>query len=1128
MLNRSEALFRAFAVVLFTVFVWSALGYAVTADRVTGVIDSSRAIALPKSLHPKAQRKYDRGPVDPSFKLASITLMTMPSAGQQKALDQLLREQQDATSPNYHKWLTPSKYADQFGLSQNDINRITAWLKAQGFVVQNVGGGRNTVKFSGTAAQVQSAFQTEIHRYSVDGEEHFANATPLMLPAAFKGVVSGVLGVHNFRMHPASSPQRYAGLRPRANYYDVNFLFPNFLAPADVATIYDFPTSPALDGTGEKIAMLGRSDIFLADLNDFRVAFGLTPISASNCTLNGIGIIKTCNDPLFSYVLLLPTGQTDPGVPDSIAAGDVTEADLDVEWSGGVAYNAQVVYINAPSPAGNDVLDALSYALNPPTGTPIPAHVVSLSFSACEAASTSLETELQQGASEGITIVNSAGDAGAAACDPVPPNSATVPPFTPAVNGLSVGYPASSPWVTGVGGTSISLSSDSYPYPSGFWTTSNGSNGGTATGYIPELAWNDNETWANYCSFPATGDTFCSTGNGTTGWIAINSTQTAQQDLWIASGGGGASNCFVTSGQVCTGGLPQPTWQQGLTVPSAPSGVRWVPDVSLLASADFPGYILCTPQNPDASTPVYTSTCVNGVSGSTGALEMFNSVIGGTSASAPVFAGMVALLNQSLAGSSSPGLGLINPMLYQLALSPFNHPFNQVTNGDNMVYCSPGLPLTSPPQPASIVCPAAGIFGYSASNSDPTTGYNLVTGLGSVDLKNLATAWATAPGFQLSATALTPANISAGNTASSTVTLTVLSALFNGTVVTFACSGLPSGASCSFNPDTATASGTTNLTVSTLANTLVGPNSITVTGTTSNGVFANAFLSLNIAAPSFALALSSSSASVVAGHSTGPIAVTVAPEGAFTSQVSFSCPGALPGMTCAFNPATVTPSGSSVSTSLTISTLPNAANGPTNVTVSATGGTVTQTSTVALTVNQSDEAFTLSPAAGSYIVTQGNPVTATIKMAAMNGFVTPVAYTCSLPPTAAGAKCIGPAGTTSATSVSFQIITLGSSSALNRSGDRGSRIFYAALLPGLLGIMFTVGSRRRSLRSMRMLGLIMVLGVSTMWLGSCGSSNNSSTATGGTPKGTYSVTVNATTGGASPITSTTTFQLIVQ
>jgi subtilase family serine protease len=722
-------------------------------------------------------------------------------------------------------------------------------------------------------------------------------------------------------------------------------------------------------------------------------------------------------------VLLLPSGQKDPGVPDSIAAGDVTEADLDVEWSGGVAPNAQIVYINAPSNAGNDVFDALSYALNPPTGTPIPAPVVSLSFSLCEAFATSLETELQQGASEGITIVNSTGDSGAAACDPVPPNGATAPPFTPAVGGLSVGYPASSPWVTGVGGTAISLADDSYPNPSSFWARSNGTNGGSATSYIPEIPWNDNETWAAYCAAPASGDTFCSTGGGTTGWVAINSAQTAQQDLWIGSGGGGASNCFSKGTQsVCTGGLPQPTYQQSLVVTNAPSGARWVPDVSLLASANFPGYILCTPQNPDATTPVYTSTCVNGISGSAGALEKFNSVIGGTSASAPVFAGMVALLNQYLAGPASPGLGLINPMLYRLAAAtPTNHAFNQVSSGDNKVYCSPGQPLTNPPQPTAIICPTSGIFGFSASgagNFDPTTGYNLVSGLGSVDLNKLAVAWA---GTRSATTvvSLVPSatQINRGQNVTFTATLSSASALGN---VSF------------FNNGSTTSLGTAAL------------------SRTGNG------------------GLTFSTTSLPAG----------------TDNVTAMYDG-------------------------------DASNAPSPMSAAAT-----------VTVIQ--PSFTLAPAVATYSVAQGSSVTATINLTAQNGFNTPLTYTCSVPTAATGATCTGPSGATAATSVSFQINTAAPSFALDRAVDRGSRIYYAVLLPGLLGIMFTIGSRKRPLRGIPMLGMIMVLGVSTMWLGSCGGSNNSSTATVGTPKATYSVTVTGTTGGAVPVTGSTTFKLTVQ
>jgi subtilase family serine protease len=176
----------------------SSLCFAAQPDRITGAIDSSQTFALAKSHPPRALPQYDQGLVDPAMKLSYITMLMAPSPTQQKALNTLLVQQQDRKSPNYHKWLTPQAFADQFGLSQTDLNKLQAWLKSQGFQIISVGGSRNSIAFSGTAAQVQSAFRTEIHNYKIDGEEHFANSTPLILPSALSGIVHTVMGVHNF------------------------------------------------------------------------------------------------------------------------------------------------------------------------------------------------------------------------------------------------------------------------------------------------------------------------------------------------------------------------------------------------------------------------------------------------------------------------------------------------------------------------------------------------------------------------------------------------------------------------------------------------------------------------------------------------------------------------------------------------------------------------------------------------------------------------------------------------------------------------------------------------------------------------------------------------------------------
>jgi len=723
----------------------STLTLAAPPDRITSAIDSSQRVELAKSVHPKAQAQFDQGAVDPQMKLGYVTLLTSPSASQQRALDKLLADQQNPASPLYHQWLTPEQYADRFGLSHNDLNKITAWLKAQGFTVRSVARGRNSITISGTVAQFESAFQTQIHRFSVDGESHFANATPLRMPAALGGIVTAVRGLHDFRLKPLGV-RRPSGLHPL--YYDSTV--GTLLAPGDIATIYDikplYSASPAIDGAGQKLAIVGQTDLYLADINDFRQGFGLSTISG--CTSNPTsGVITACSSTNFRYIL--NTGDTDPNTPS--ACGDLSEADLDIEWSGATARNAQIIYINSPvvfdsscttqTNSNGGVESALSYAIQNQV-----APVVSMSYGICEEQAGNDETELQQANAQGMTIINSSGDLGAAGCDYNPPGINPTQPFSPAVGGQAVSYPASSPEVTGVGGTQIPLSN--LTAPSQYWSTTNGTNDGTALSYVPEVAWNDDSGLALLCQSQTT-NSFCKQGGTTAvpGWVPLGAAATAQQvqeDIWISSGGGGVSNCFGKTGLgVCISGFTKPSWQSGLSVPGVPAQLatyRLVPDVSLMASPNFPGYIICTPLSELGGTGS-TSSCANGIQN---AVDTDLSIIGGTSASAPIFAGIVTLLNQYLT-PSSPGLGNINPKLYSLAATPANNAFHQVNSGNNMVYCQPGTP-TNQTQLTALQCPNTGVLGYDSANFDATTHYNLVAGLGSVDVNNLALAWAASRG----------------------------------------------------------------------------------------------------------------------------------------------------------------------------------------------------------------------------------------------------------------------------------------------------------------------------------------------------------------------------------------------
>jgi subtilase family serine protease len=418
-------------------------------SRLVAPIDPSHRSLLQGYIPPRAQPQYDQGPVEPSFPLEYVTLLLKPSAQQQQALEHLLAEQQDSSSQNYRRWLTPEEYADRFGFSRQDLDRIEAWLHAEGFRIADEARARNWIAFSGAAEQVGRAFRTEIHRYVEEGEAHYANATDPSIPATLAGMIAGLRGLDDFRpQSPNRVPNSIAPGRLRPRY--TNLLGTHYLAPDDIATIYDLNPiyAAGIDGTGQKIAVVGQTDINLSDIANFRSIFNL-PSNPPQLRLYG----------------------SDPGV----RSADVDEAEMDLEWAGAVARNAAVIYVYS-----TDVLTSVTHAVDDDV-----APVISYSYVNCEANESSATlaawrqiTQLANGL--GITWVAAAGDAGAAGCDWKP--SA---PVSSATHGKAVSFPASIPEVTAVGGTEFNEGSGSY------WNFFNGSSQGSAVGYIPEKAWND-------------------------------------------------------------------------------------------------------------------------------------------------------------------------------------------------------------------------------------------------------------------------------------------------------------------------------------------------------------------------------------------------------------------------------------------------------------------------------------------------------------------------------------------------------------------------------------------------------------------------------------------------------------
>jgi subtilase family serine protease len=261
-------------------------------SRITQEVDDTRLVTLGSNTHPLARPEFDRGPAPADLPLERMLLVLKRSPTQESALKQLLDQQQDRFSPNYHKWLTPEEFGQQFGPSLQDIQVITSWLESQGFQVAGVSHGRTAIEFSGTAGQVQNAFRAAIHQFVVNGEEHWANANDPQIPTALTPVVAGVSTLHNFRkkpqirISPQAIPATYdaASGRPAFTARDGS----HGLAPADYAVIYNInPLYQAgVNGTGTSIAIVAKSNIRLQDITDFRNLFKL-PTNAPQIILNG-------------------------------------------------------------------------------------------------------------------------------------------------------------------------------------------------------------------------------------------------------------------------------------------------------------------------------------------------------------------------------------------------------------------------------------------------------------------------------------------------------------------------------------------------------------------------------------------------------------------------------------------------------------------------------------------------------------------------------------------------------------------------------------------------------------------------------------------------------------------------
>ena len=715
---------------------------------ITGTISETDLVTLAGNTRPEATAPNDRGPVADSLPMEHLWLQLRRSPEREQALDKYLDELTDPKSPNYHHWLTAQEFQERYGVAQEDLAKVTGWLRSHGFTV-NLVYPNNVIDFSGTAGQVREAFHTEIHNLEVNGKKHIANMSDPRIPSALAPAVIGVVSLNNFMPRPMNKPR--ADYTAGSGYY--------LVVPADLATIYNLNPLFAehYSGQGQTIVVVEDSDVYNypTDWDTFRSTFGLTSYSSGSFTqihpTPGTGE-TSCDGGSCTC--------TDPGV-----TGDDGEAAIDVEWASAAAPNATIELASC----NNTIADfggfiALQNLLSE-SGTP-PA-IVSISYGESESYlgatyNSYIKGLYQQAAAENVSVFVSSGDEGAASSD-----AGT----SYATHGIAVSGFTSTPYNVSVGGTDFG---DTYAGTnSTYWSSSNGAADGSALSYIPEIPWNDScasELLANFYSGSSL--TYGSSG-------FCNSSTGIDYYLNTGGGSGGPSGCATgtptTSGYVggSCAGYSKPTWQSGL-FGNPSDGVRDIPDVALFAANGYWNhyYVVCY---SDPTLGRGGASC----SGAPSAWAGF----GGTSISSPIMAGIQAIVNE-YTGSSQ---GNPNPTYYALAKAEYGASgssscnsskgnavgssciFYDVTQGDMDLPCTGSHNCYKPTGTYGVL--STSNSAYQPAYGTQPAGWDFATGIGSVNAYNLVKA------FAPSSTATpTPTATSATSTPTATATPTATSA----------------------------------------------------------------------------------------------------------------------------------------------------------------------------------------------------------------------------------------------------------------------------------------------------------------------------------------------------------------
>jgi subtilase family serine protease len=670
---------------------------AETKSMITATAASTRMVKMSGAVHPLVKTSIATGGLA-SNKMLDLHIALNRPEESNKALDQLIQAQVNPNSSQYHHWLTPAQIGAQYGANNSDIQQISNWLKANHLTVTSVNASHNMINVRGSVQDIQTAFQTSIKTFSVEGQTRYANVVAPSIPAAFTNAISLVGGLHNI-------PQRnYAHKHAQKHLVTPNFVDEGdfLLSIADLTTQYNIAPlyKNSVTGAGVSVAVLGLGTIDLSVVSQYWQASGVSVKDR----------VQQINTPTFN--------------PYYTNDRERVEAYLDVELISSLAYGSTVKLVVA-----NSIEDALSYTVENNL-----ANIISITYGDSEFTlgleNTVVNSLLQQASAQGTTVIVSTGDSLSTAGDNVNAFFAS--------HGLQVNGFATTPYGVAVGGTQWD---DRLTLPS--TSPSSGAQSGISR-YIGEIVWNYS----------------CASGlydQSSLAAVIVNCNDPNKQSSPVGSGGG-VSSCAVYSVNYlnisCGAGYPIPSWQSGVVgIQKWPA--RTIPDVSMLSR----GFIVC--DDP-------TTACQIVVGGEYGSYDVFD----GTSVATPMFAAVVALAEQTQISSVNPQgrMGLLNPLLYSIAGYQYgasaatakpllsgcdaSHAdrvsadcvFYDVTAGSNASPCAVGWGTLPYANPAGS-CTASGgaaIGITSLADGTPaylaTPGYDLTTGLGTVNVTNFVNA----------------------------------------------------------------------------------------------------------------------------------------------------------------------------------------------------------------------------------------------------------------------------------------------------------------------------------------------------------------------------------------------------